>query len=221
MNWENKAEMIAGRLQEAELFSKRFGSFAKTDYETLMFSIYLEMLDKPARDYDISLELGITETKVRNLRVRAQLVYPKDIQWVSELTDALKRGYYNKNDQTVTLMFENPSVQSQIKNLVEIEHGNVFMGFNRKQLCLPLEDLLLLASRAEENENEAIANLNEEWLITKKHAQEITKETLGKRIWNKTTQVTDIVSVFTTAATVWPQAMALLNGVAQLLTGGT
>ena len=60
-------EILTNRIEEAELFTKRFGSFSKADYEVLMFTIYLDSLCGEVRDYDISIDLGITESKVRNL----------------------------------------------------------------------------------------------------------------------------------------------------------
>ena len=64
MKCTDKGILIAKRLDDAELFTKRFGSFAKADYETLLFSIYLDMLEQSARDYDISLELGINSKDI-------------------------------------------------------------------------------------------------------------------------------------------------------------
>ena len=40
------SKILQNRIQESELFSKRFGTFSKSDYEVLMFTIYLDSLDR-------------------------------------------------------------------------------------------------------------------------------------------------------------------------------
>ena len=55
MELYNIAENADKRLSEAEMFTRRFGTFSKSDYETLLFTIFLDSLDSPARDYDISI----------------------------------------------------------------------------------------------------------------------------------------------------------------------
>ena len=89
-------DSIVERVQEAEVFTRKFGSFSKSDYEVLMFTVYLDSLKEPVRDYDISITLGITESKVRSLRVRSQLLYPRDFDWKEELAKSIENGYYNK-----------------------------------------------------------------------------------------------------------------------------
>lgn len=56
---------------------KNFGTMSKTDMETLMFSIYIERIlniddTKYAEysDYTLAKELGISQAKVSNLKVR-------------------------------------------------------------------------------------------------------------------------------------------------------
>ena len=104
MNCYTQRDIVAKRLDEAQLFTKHFGSFSKADFETLLFSIYLDMLDKPVRDYDISVELGITESKVRSLRIKSQLLYPRQLLWEEELKKALSKGHFNENDCSISIM---------------------------------------------------------------------------------------------------------------------
>ena len=131
MEIEKHKELIARRLDEAGLFSKRFGSFAKSDFEVLMFSIYLDMQTEPVRDYDISIALGITESKVRSLRIRSQLLYPRTLSWNDELQKALSRGQYNADKMTITVMIEDPSVQNLLKSKIEEAYGPVYLSFNQ------------------------------------------------------------------------------------------
>ena len=71
------------KIAEKYYFSN-FGSTSKTDFETLMFSIYIEQLLKKNQvdynaysDYTLSKQLGITQSKVSNLKVRKEMLYMK------------------------------------------------------------------------------------------------------------------------------------------------
>lgn len=154
-------ENIMKRIKEAGLYSRRFGSFAKADYEILFFTAYLDSLKKPARDYEISIDLGITESKVRNLRVKSQLLYPKELKWVEELSKSILNGYYDSGTEQITLTFEDPSVQNLMKNRIEEGFGTVGQSLNAKQLILPIESFLLLAAYAETDEAEILNKINE------------------------------------------------------------
>ena len=57
IQFRNLASNSLKRMQEADLFTRRFGSFSKTDYEVLMFTIFLDSLPTPLRDYDIRISL--------------------------------------------------------------------------------------------------------------------------------------------------------------------
>lgn len=65
-------------------FDRNFGSVSKADFETLMFSIYIEHLldnDLPYDDYTMSNSLGISESRIRTLKERKQLKYPREYIW--------------------------------------------------------------------------------------------------------------------------------------------
>lgn len=71
---EEKANMfdqIAGHF-----YSRNFGQTSKTDLEVLMFNFYLRQMERTHPhalnlDYLISKELGITQQRVRNLRLES------------------------------------------------------------------------------------------------------------------------------------------------------
>ena len=119
IQFRNLASNSLKRMQEADLFTRRFGSFSKTDYEVLMFTIFLDSLPTPLRDYDISIALGITESKVRNLRIKSQLMYPRNLDWTKELAKSIEHGYYDRVTDQITVTFEDPSIQNLIKNKIE------------------------------------------------------------------------------------------------------
>lgn len=154
-------EKLNSRIEEAKLFSKRFGSFSKSDYEVLMFTVYLDSLTNTAQvyDFEISKDLGITEQKVRNLRVKSQLMYPREINWVDQIRQAIEYGTYH--DGMITITLEDPYVRNLIKYKVESKSVSVYLSLNNKQLILPLKNLLNIAACAEDNTDEVICAMNE------------------------------------------------------------
>lgn len=60
-----------------------FGTMQKSDFDLLMFSIYLERILEKSEDeietfsdYELSKLLGITQSRVSTLKVKKQLRYP-------------------------------------------------------------------------------------------------------------------------------------------------
>lgn len=175
-------EKLKSRIEMAELFTNRFGSFNKSDYEVLMFTVYLDSLSKPIHDFEISRDLGITEQKVRNLRVKSQLMYPREINWIEQLSEALKNGSYD--DGMITITLEDPSVRNRIRFELESKSKTVNISLNSKQLILPVESFLILAACAEKNPDKVIHALNEKFKKNYDIKDSIQKNKIGKKILN-------------------------------------
>ena len=61
MDMKKLNEKLPALIERSGLFTNRFGSFNKSDYEVLMFTAYLDSLDEnEINDYEISIDLGIT-----------------------------------------------------------------------------------------------------------------------------------------------------------------
>lgn len=160
LNEEKLNDSLVSRVLESEIYSKRFDSFNKSDFEVLMFTVYLDCLEGKPRDYDISIDLGITENKVRLLRVKSQLQYPREIKWQDEVISAVQHGTYDSVQKMITITLENPSVRNMIRNEIESNFGTVNVSLNSKQLVLPVESFLILAACAEQDTDEVIRKLN-------------------------------------------------------------
>ena len=207
---------IINRFEEAGVFTRHFGTFSKSDYEILLFTIFQDSLGQPLRDYDISIALGITESKVRALRIKSQLLYPKKLEWTDELIKCIENGYYDKTQQQITVTFENPSVQSFIKNMVEEKCGVVWLSLNTKQLVLPVESFLLLAAFAEKDEGVVLDNLQGAvQRVTGKTAiieKERFKDKFLRGIPDIVTFIASLLSIYSEGQ---PVIQALINRMAQ------
>ena len=185
---------VGKRVEEAALYSRRFGTFTKSDYEILMFTAYLDSLEQDVRDYDISIALGITESKVRSLRLRSQLLYPREIKWQEELGKLISKGHYDAVTKTVTMTFEDPSVQALIKNKIESEFGSVGKTLNAKQLVLPIESFVILAAYADGNREKTLKELNKKMKKELKDTGKIEKKSIWTRFLSGANDVVGFLS---------------------------
>ena len=118
------------RIAEA-CFARNFGRLSKTDFETLLFDIYLSQLEKHVStddykrysDYQLSKELGITQSKVSNLKVRRQLQYQPAIDWKESLVQISKHARYE--GEKFKLQIPDINVYYEIKNAIEETGGFV------------------------------------------------------------------------------------------------
>ena len=90
-------------------YSHNFGQTSKTDLDLLMFHFYYEKMRSiftdseggldytQCSDYKISKELRITQQRVRNLKVKNQLIYPpeEELDWIKEFAKLTKNARYD------------------------------------------------------------------------------------------------------------------------------
>lgn len=204
---------LFARVEQAQLFTTRFASFSKADYEVLMFTVYLDSLTSSARDYEISRDLGITEQKVRSLRVKSQLLYPREINWVEQMRQALVDGSYD--DGMITITLEDPSVRNRIRYEVESKSGAVNLSLNSKQLVLPVESFLILAACAEKDPDEVLQSLNKKFAGNEEIKGTIHKDKIGKRLFNGVTNIGELLqaglTVYTVGRPIIEQVIKLLG----------
>lgn len=81
-----------------------FGACSKSDIELCYFSIILDYLvehKKPYDDYSMSKMFGITQQRVRNLKVKKQLRYGRDYPWEEALISRVKNARFSKDSNTI------------------------------------------------------------------------------------------------------------------------
>lgn len=108
----------------AERYYKRnFSTMSKTDMDTLMFDIYIEqLLDKglPHDDYNMSKALGISQSRIRTLKVRKELQYPReDFNWVDAFAEDLKKASFDPESKKVKVLISDVNVLSELRYFVE------------------------------------------------------------------------------------------------------
>lgn len=102
-------------------YERNFGRLSKSDFDILMFDIFISSdKGKKMRDYEVSSALGISETKVRNLRVNAYLMYgEKNINWEDKFFDTVKHAQYDKDNHRIVMSIYDPNTRRYVEDLIE------------------------------------------------------------------------------------------------------
>ena len=138
-------------------FNKNFGLKPKSEIDLLMFGIYLRKLIKENSDnrkvidfkncsnYKISKELGITQQKVNNLKIKYQLEHPIDYDWEDAFIDLINYARYDKDTHKIYINIPDPNLYLEIKNYIEESGGYVDVTLNKGLLILRVEYFIQLA----------------------------------------------------------------------------
>ncbi len=138
-----------------------FGSMSKNEFETLLFSIYLEQIldkheDNPNMysDYTLSKLLGITQSKVSSLKVRKELLYPySKFDWRKSLERISKNTVYENGK--IKLLIPDRNVYLELKNAIESNGGYVEVQLNENLLQIRPEfffDLMIAISEEKDRQ---------------------------------------------------------------------
>ena len=102
-------------------------------------------------DYSIGRELGITQQRVRNLKIKEQLKYPRNIDWKEELGELLKKARYD--DPNIVIDVPDPNVLIEIKNYLEENGMYVNTQLNSRLLSMRIEFFVDLALETDDSKN--------------------------------------------------------------------
>lgn len=126
---------------------------AKSDLDLLMFHFYMEQLKKAVEadsnikdtDYAISKQLGISQQKVRNLKVKHQLIYPDMAwDWKKEFAELIENATMD-DKHFVYVNIQNPNLFIELKNQVEENGSFVDTQLNQSIFKIKADQFLELA----------------------------------------------------------------------------
>lgn len=129
MNFTKEEKIAAFDKIETEVFNTNFANLTKQRIETLLFSIYLDkLIDSGEKfdDYTLGEQLGITQGRVRTLKERKQLLFPKEgYNWKENFLQYLEYSRVSENQIKVNI----PDV-NVIKDLRHfLEEHNLFDNY--------------------------------------------------------------------------------------------
>lgn len=145
-------------------FDRNYGQTNKSEIELLMFHFCIEDILKKGdvvSDYNLSKQLGITQRKVRNLRIKENLVYPRNIDWKKELKNQIEKADYDRNTNKITIDISDPNVLIEIQEFLQENGAYIEKQLNSRLLIIKPNFLFALLTEIEE-EKEKIIKLIEE-----------------------------------------------------------
>ncbi|MCI8641208.1 MAG: hypothetical protein HFJ59_05000 [Clostridia bacterium] len=184
-------------------FNKNFGSMSKNDFETLIFSEYIEHCLRNNLDFDdytISKELGITQSRVRTLKERKELKYPhKGFDWKIAFENAIPNAKYDENNRRVKIIIQDVNVMNELRHYIEEKGWYDEITLNKKLLQVPLDcfvdicmDLKNITQFSNESKNQ-IKKLELEENAVIELLKDFSKEGLKKFVMSATTNTLCLV----------------------------
>jgi hypothetical protein len=151
-----------------EYFKLGFGTLNKSEIDLLFFSALLKYGDiVDTSDYSLSKLLQITQSRVRNLKVKNGLKYsPLDKQKVEEIfLEKAKAARVEKDGKRISIPVYDPNIYLELENLIERENGYVEAQLNPKIFTIRIDQFVgLLISIQSESDKKKVEELQKEYL---------------------------------------------------------
>lgn len=170
-------ELFSNEYEKANAFDKiaenyyfcNFGAMQKSDFDVLMFSIYLEQILNRTEenmntysDYTLSKSLGITQSRISSLKVKKQLKYPYDeFNWETSFARIYKFARYE--DKKIKLNIPDKNLFIELKNFIEERHGYIELQLTPSLLVMDPEYFVdLVVHISNENRDKVKAEIKRE-----------------------------------------------------------
>ncbi|MEG1704996.1 MAG: hypothetical protein RR290_00280 [Clostridia bacterium] len=201
-----------------------FGEMSKSEIELLMFSIYIDKLIKNESNdselnynnisnYKISKELGITQMRVDNLKIKKQLKYPIKFDWQKSLAILLDTAKYDNASKKIIINIPDPNLYYEIQNFIESTNNYIEIQLNKKILQLRVEVFIELAIYCENEKNQKaiIKKIKEQFKNDKNYFE--TKNVARDLI----SVGADITTILANVSTVFSPTNYLFNGIVKMI----
>lgn len=187
-NVDEKAKAF-DKIAEA-YYNRNFGSVSKSDFDVLMFSIYIEQLLKQNEsdmesysDYELSKQLGITQSKIKNLKVKKELLYPyEDFKWENSFSRVCESATFE--DEKIHININDPNLFIELKHFVESRNGRVDIQLNSNSFVISVYMFieLLVYIGKEEDKKIILKSIRETYQKNEIKIENIEKANFGKTI---------------------------------------
>ena len=192
----------------SNFFDSNFGQLSKSDIELMMFNIYIKKLIsdnrnsdgtidyKKCSDYKISQDLGITQQKVRNLKVKNQLINPIDYNWKAALARLTENARYDKNSGKILINIPDPNLFIEIQNFIEEQGAYVEKQLNSKILQLRVEYYidLVVALESDSSRKKIIKEMKKQFKDEGKDDTLFDERNIGKSLMDATVNITTVAA---------------------------
>lgn len=211
-----------------QFYESNFGRMTKSDFELMMFNFYIKKLINinknsdgtidysKCSDYKISKDLGITQQKVRNLKVKNQLINPIEYDWKRALASLTENARYDSVKRKIILNIPDPNLYLEIQNFIEEQGAFIEKQLNSKILQIRIEYYIaLIVSLEEESNQKKIIRELKNQLKSNNNSEKIFDEKdIGRSL---ITAATDICTVISSIAPFISNGKIILNALKHLI----
>jgi hypothetical protein len=189
-------------------YHNNFGQLSKSEMDLMMFHFYLEKLIsdnvnpdgtidyRKCSDYKISKDLGITQQRVRNLKVKNQLTYPMEYDWKRALATLTENARYDKSTGKVVLNIPDPNLYLEIQNFIEDQGAYIEKQLNSKVLQIRAEYYieLIINLEPENSKKKIIKSLKTQFKESGKDDSAFDEAHIGKTLIQGALDITTIAA---------------------------
>lgn len=210
-------------------YNANFGQLSKSDMELMMFRFYIEKMIsgnknadgtidyRKCSDYKISKDLGITQQRVRNLKVKNQLTHPIDYDWKLAFAKLTENARYDQNTGKVILSIPDPNLALEIQNFIEDSGAYVEKQLNAKLLQIRAEYYidLVVALEPDQARKKIVKALKKQFAESGKDDALLDERNIGKSLLEGAVEITSIVanisSIISPTNQLWSALCSLLS----------
>lgn len=179
-----------------EYFKLGFGSLNKSEIDLIFFSALLKYGDiGDTSDYALSKLLKITQSRVRNLKVKNGLKYAS-IDKSSIEKFFLEKAQYarvEKDGKRISIPIFDPNIYLELENLIEKGNGYVEAQLNPKIFTIRIDQFLNLIIRFQsESDNRKVEDLQKDYFKKIKEIAQKENKFKGKIDTNSLSSFNDI-----------------------------
>lgn len=228
MRFSDKEAAANFRKLAALFYNKNYGQASKSEIELLMFHFYMKNLRKKASangvtnyskysDYTISKEIGITQQRVRNLKIKEQLIYPREFNWKTEFENLLTHAQYDKVTHMVSIDIPDPNLYIEIKNYFQ-ENGKVVeKTLNSREFKIRIDNLLIFVIEISDNRDEFVKQLKDNMGDLSKASKSLDSTSFLKEFFEKGKDINSSINTILDIAGKMGMAITAVNAIVNLV----
>lgn len=204
---EEKVEMFDEIAKK--FYNHNFGTFSKSEMELMMFNFYIKKIVSTnvesdntlnynySSDYYISKDLGITQQKVNNLKIKNQLVNPIEFDWKKSFLKLVGNARFDNKSGKVLINIPDPNLYIEIKHYLENHGGYIETQLNRNLLKIRVEYFIQLLVEIEPEKERNIIIKEIKKYIKKENKDEniFSKDNIAKSLLDLTVNGANILNI--------------------------
>lgn len=192
-----------------KFYNHNFGTFSKSEMELMMFNFYIKKIVSTnvgsdntlnynySSDYYISKDLGITQQKVNNLKIKNQLVNPIEFDWKKSFLKLVGNARFDNKSGKVLINIPDPNLYIEIKHYLENHGGYIETQLNRNLLKIRVEYFIQLLVEIEPEKERNIIIKEIKKYIKKENKDEniFSKDNIAKSLLDLTVNSVNILNI--------------------------